>query len=293
MSYRNINGLRDTQVLLKEVNLYPGSIDGKWGGGTLDGLTNMVSYFWARTKGGKLPGYVQTVCSGDASAQAITKVQDLLKAAGLYTGKVDGVYGKGTANGVFSAFLCYRATNGIPELDACWSKRLSKAFIGKVRAWVKLRGLPLAAVDWIIACMAFETAGTFDQTKKNMAGAAYYGLIQFGDAAAKDLGTTTAELVKLSQLDQLDWVFKYFDMWSKRGKTFTQLEDFYLCIFYPAAVGKTADTVIFSKQVETKAYTQNAGLDINKDGFITVGEINERIYQMYYQGMDPANRVVL
>ena len=279
--------------MLKELSLYGGSIDGKWGSGSSDGMLALVSYYWARVKGGKLPAFTHTVIEGDASYQAIMRVQDLLKAAGLYKGLVDGIYGRNTYDGMLSAFICYRATNGLVQLDACWSKRVSKAFIQKIRDWVKARGLPSEAVDWLLGCIAFETAGTFDHTKQNMAGAKYFGLIQFGDAAAKDLGTTTAALIKLTQLEQLDYVFAYFDMWAKRGKKCTQLEDFYLTIFYPAAVGKSADTVIFVKDVDTKAYTQNGGLDIDKDGKITVGEINDRIYQMYFQGMEPANRVPL
>lgn len=293
MSYRNINGLKSIQVMLKELSLYGGSIDGKWGSGSSDGMLALVSYYWARVKGGKLPAFTHTIKEGDASFQAIVRVQDLLKAAGLYKGNVDGIYGNGTYNGMLAAFVCYRATNGLVELDACWSKRVSKAFIKKIRDWVKARGMPPEAVNWLMACIAFETAGSFDPTKQNMAGAKYFGLIQFGNAAAKDLGTTTAALIKLSQLEQLDWVFAYFDMWAKRGKKCTQLEDFYLAIFYPAAVGKAADTVIFVKDVDSVAYTQNGGLDINKDDRITVGEINERIYQMYFQGMEPANRVPL
>lgn len=293
MSYRNINGIKNVQVMLKELSLYSGAFDGKWGNGSNNGLTALVTYYWARVKGGKLPGYVSTVITGDASDVAIGKIQDQLKAAGLYTGKVDGIYGKGTYNAMQSAFICYRATNGMSELDACWSKRVPKDFVGKIRVWVKARGLPPEAVNWLMACIAFETSGSFDPTKQNMAGAKYFGLIQFGDMAAADLGTTTAALIKLSQLQQLDWVFAYFDMWAKRGKVCTQLEDFYLTIFYPAAVGKAADTVIFRQGTDPKAYKQNGGLDINKDDVITVGEINERIYQMYFQGMDPANRVLL
>lgn len=293
MSYRNINGIKNVQVLLKELSLYSGTFDGKWGPGTDGGLLSLVSYYWARVKGGKLPPFIYTVIDGDASDNAVGKVQDLLKAAGLYLGKVDGLYGERTYGAMLGAFACYRATNGLSELDACWSKRVPKAFIGKIRAWVKERGLPPEAVNWLMACIAFETAGTFDPTKQNNAGAKYFGLIQFGDMAAKDLGTTTAALIKLPQLQQLDWVFAYFDMWAKRGKKCTQLEDFYLTIFFPAAVGRTADTVIFRKDVDPKAYSQNAGLDLNKDGVITVGEINERIYAMYYQGMHPDNRVAL
>jgi hypothetical protein len=92
-------------------------------------------------------------------------------------------------------------------------------------------------------------------------------------------------------------------MWGKRGKKFTQLEDFYLTIFYPAAVGKKADQPLFHERTpenqqlvgdfEAKAFIQNKGFDRNKDGIITVGEICTTIYNTYYTGMDPVNRLPL
>lgn len=98
-------------------------------------------------------------------------------------------------------------------------------------------------------------------------------------------------------------MFKYFEMWGKRGKKYTQLEDFYLAIFYPAAVGKKADTTLFRERTEenkqligdfeAKAFIQNKGFDRNKDGVITVGEICTTIYNTYYTGMDPVNRLPL
>jgi len=145
----------------------------------------------------------------------------------------------------------------------------------------------------------FETGGTFSPTIRNGAGAYYFGLIQFGKDAALDLSrvykdprVTVEWLITLSAEEQLDWVFKYFEMWMKRGKKYNRLEDFYLTIFYPAAVGKKPDEVIFSKDVEKErlGYTQNKGFDFDKDGRITVGEINTRLYTSYYDGMLASNR---
>lgn len=294
MNYRNFNGIRDVQVMLKETGLYTSSIDGKWGSGSLNASISLVSAYFRQATGKPLPNIPASTVPGDEMAQVIVKLQDLLKAAGLYDGKVDATYGIGTKSGFRKAADAYILANRLPRYKAAWSVVVSKEFLDAVIAGCKARNWPAEAVDWLMSCMHFESGGTFSPTKQNMAGAKYFGLIQFGDMAAADLGTTTAELIKLSQLEQLKWVFKYFDMWAKRGKTYTQLEDFYLTIFYPKAVGAKADTVIFRKDVEAekKGYAQNNGFDYNKDGAITVGEINSRLYDVYYKGMDTVNRVL-
>lgn len=292
MSYANLNGVRDLQVLLKEAALYEGGIDGKWGNNSRAGVQRLLQSYNQRKTGNSLPVIPSTKLPGDTLTQVIVEVQDLLKSAGLYPIKVDGAFGKGTRNGFKEAVDDYTRSMVLPVFGLCWSTKVGKEFTEKVRAGCIARGWPEEAPHWLMAAIHFETGGTFSPTIQNNAGAKYFGLIQFGDDAAEDLGTTTAELRKLSQLDQLDWVFKYFDMWAKRGKKITQLEDMYLTIFYPAAVGKKADTVIFRKDVEATGYRQNNGFDYNKDGAITVGEINSRLYDVYYQGMDTKNRVL-
>lgn len=292
MNYRNFNGLRSLQVLMKETRVYTGAIDGQVGPGSMTAATSLVSAFYRQQTGNVLPSIPASTIPGDAMVQAVVKFQDLLKAAGLYTGKVDGVFGAGTLAAIQQVCQSYRQQNRLPLYKAAWSTKVSKEFLDAVIAGCKQRGWPDAAVDWLMSCMCFETGGTFSPTIQNGAGAKYFGLIQFGDMAAGDLNTSTAALRVLPQVEQLKWVFAYFDLWAKRGKVFSQLEDFYLTIFYPAAVGKTADTVIFRKDVETTGYRQNCGFDYDKDGQITVGEINSRLYDVYYQGMDTVNRVI-
>jgi hypothetical protein len=288
MNYRNSNGIKDVQVMLKESGLYTSGIDGAWGGGSLFAMMSLLTAY----KRMDLPNIPPSTIPGDATVKAIVSIQDLLKAAGLYDGKVDGVYGKGTKSGVRKALDGYIQQHRLPRYKAAWSTKVSKEFLDAVIAGCKARNWPDEAVDWLMSCMCFETGGTFSPTIQNGAGAKYFGLIQFGDMAAADLKTTTASLRVLPQIEQLKWVFAYFDMWAKRGKTYTQLEDFYLTIFYPKAVGLSADTVIFRKDVEATGYRQNSGFDYDKDGQITVGEINARLYDTYYKGMDTVNRVL-
>lgn len=293
MNYRNSNGIKDVQVMLKESGLYTSGIDGVWGNGCQSAAMRLVeSHFAQATGGADLPWIPASTVAGDALTQVLVKLQDLLKAANLYGGAVDGIYGNGTKSGFRKALDSYIARNRLPKYKAAWSVKVSKEFLDAVIAGCKARNWPAEAVDWLMSCMHFETGGTFSPTIQNGAGAKYFGLIQFGDMAAADLKTTTASLRVLPQIEQLKWVFAYFDMWAKRGKTFTQLEDFYLTIFYPKAVGMKADTVIFRKDVEATGYRQNSGFDYDKDGQITVGEINARLYDTYYKGMDTVSRVL-
>ena len=119
--------------------------------------------------------------------------------------------------------------------------------------------------------MSFESAGTFDPAKRNMQGSGATGLIQFTEPTAKGLGTTTAELAKMSRIEQLKYVDKYF----ASGPTIQggNLDDLYMSILFPAAVGKPDDYVLFGKGAMPNyrgiAYDQNAGLDKNGDGSVT------------------------
>lgn len=95
----------------------------------------------------------------------------------------------------------------------------------------------------LLACMHNETIGTMDPAVVNSSGA--IGLIQFMPDTAKWLGTTTQALARLSRVDQMDWVLKYFNRSNLTSKAPTPgLRDLYLCIFWPAAVGKPDNFVI-------------------------------------------------
>lgn len=86
-----------------------------------------------------------------------------------------------------------------------------KAFAKKLSEVATRLGIPAM---WLADIMAFETGGTFSPSVHN--GIGYYGLIQFGEAAAKDLGTSLPALTKMTRTQQLDYVEKYFRMMGKR-----------------------------------------------------------------------------
>ena len=126
--------------------------------------------------------------------------------------------------------------------------------------------------NFLMAVMSFESGETFSPSIKNAAGSGAVGLIQFMPATAKQLGTTTAALAAMTAEDQLDFVAKYFRQFKKPLLT---IEDVYMAVLLPSAIGKGSDFVLFRKP--SKAFDQNKGLDINKNGLITVGEAADKV----------------
>ena len=125
---------------------------------------------------------------------------------------------------------------------------------------------------WLAAIISFETAGTFSPSIKNFAGSGATGLIQFMPSTAQRLGTSTEALAKMSAVEQLQWVEKYFTPYRGRLKS---LEDCYMAVLWPGAIGRSPNHVLFEHP--TIAYQQNAGLDLNRDGKITVAEATQKV----------------
>jgi hypothetical protein len=126
--------------------------------------------------------------------------------------------------------------------------------------------------NWLMAIMNWESAGTFSASVKNPYSGAT-GLIQFMPATARDLGTTVEALASMSEIQQLDWVYKYYVRYKSKLKSYT---DLYLTTFYPVAVGKPSDYVLGNSEFWIqKIAEQNPAFDLNKDRKITKGEIEE------------------
>lgn len=104
-------------------------------------------------------------------------------------------------------------------------------FEKKVKAIAKDIGVP---VYHLLAIMDVESG--MSPSIQNKYG--YTGLIQFGSTAAKELGTTTEALKKMSAVTQLDYVEKYYKMWiSRLGlKKINSFADLYLIVLYPSGV---------------------------------------------------------
>lgn len=167
--------------------------------------------------------------------------------------------------------------NATTPKKIAWGAKVSPAFKMKVVQVCSELGVN---VDFLMACMAFETGETFSPSIKNAAGSGATGLIQFMPATARALGTSTEELAKLTAVEQLDYVKKYFQPYQSRLQ---KLEDVYMAILYPAAIGKPADHALFKEG--RKTYAQNKGFDTNKDGLITLSEISSKVRAKYEKGL--------
>ncbi len=119
--------------------------------------------------------------------------------------------------------------------------------------------------EYILSVMSFETGGTFDPAQRNGIGAT--GLIQFLPGTADALGTSTAELARMSSVEQLRYVENYFNQPHFRGRLGT-LEGLYTAVLSGSARAGS-DDVLFRRG--TDAYRLNP-LDWNNDGQITAGE---------------------
>lgn len=162
-----------------------------------------------------------------------------------------------------------------------WGNKVSKEF--RLRAF-KLRdafGWNDNQLNYLMACMAFETGETFSPTVVNGAGSGAVGLIQFMPATLKSMGYTVEQAKAMSAVQQLDLVQKYFQPYYKRTKT---LSDMYMAILLPKYVGASEASVLFSGGV---AYRQNAGLDLDKDGGVTKKEATAKVQAKLDKGLRP------
>ncbi|KVH29379.1 SH3 domain-containing protein [Burkholderia cepacia] len=183
----------------------------------------------------------------------------------------------------------------IPLPEIAWGKRVGEEFKAKVMEISEdLRVDP----DYLMSCMAFETGETFRPDIRNAAGSGATGLVQFMPSTAVGLGTTTDKLSKMTAVEQLEYVHRYF--LPSKGRL-RELEDVYMHILYPAAVGKPGEYVIADKYVRedsgvikidkngnkviNKMYAQNIGLDVDGNEKITKTEAASKVREKYKKGM--------
>lgn len=175
-----------------------------------------------------------------------------------------------------------------------WGDKVSALFRDRVW-WVadEITKKQKAAYDpnWLMACMAWETGEKFTADVKNLAGSGATGLIQFMPTTATELGEyrkvslTTSTLANMTAEDQLSWVYWYFRMQIDRHGPITNLEDCYMAILWPSAIGSPASASLWTQKGRPTTYRQNAGLDRNKDGIITKAEAAGHVHEKLVKGM--------
>lgn len=167
-----------------------------------------------------------------------------------------------------------------------WGLKVSPVFRDRV-FWI---GDELSlSPDFLMACMAWESAETFRPDIKNAAGSGATGLIQFMPSTARALGTTTTKLASMTAEDQLNYVYKYFAEHKGRLQT---LSDVYMAILWPKGIGKPESYTLWDRASMPTTYRQNSGLDIDKNGYITKAEAAAKVQQELVKGMGKAYRWV-
>lgn len=214
---------------------------------------------------------------GDASANGDYNIFALRQRGdshgNLWTTEIDGIRAGAVAP----------APGAVPNsVDATgvlvWGARVAQDFRVRVRQMGDNLNIN---PDWLMAVMGFETGYTFDPTTSNP-GSSATGLIQFLEITARGLGTTTTALRRMTAVQQLDYVEKYFAQYASR---ITNLGDCYMAVLWPVAMGRPDSYVMWTK-VGTYAaqYAANAGLDVNRDDQITRGEAVARVNTSLMRG---------
>lgn len=234
-----------------------------------------------------------------AQIDTVKQTQTWLKTLGFYNLAVDGQWGNGSRaalEALINSTLDPSKPNGINKLS--WGSKFKPAEIARVKQMVANLRWPAMAIQWVMGCMAFETGRSFSPAQTNGIGAT--GLIQFipptaivyFNTAAQIQAMSTAQrkqagidacarLAKMTVLEQLEYVEKYFTPYAGKVKSISGL---YMCILWPAAAGKADDFVLWTKEKQPTTYKQNAGLDMNLDGTITVGECSHKVVNALVEG---------
>ena len=131
--------------------------------------------------------------------------------------------------------------------------------------------------EWLMAVMYSESK--FDASVRNFKGSGATGLIQFMPAAASEMNVSLERLRRMDHVQQLEYVYLYLQTVRDRYGEFQSLTDLYLGILYPKALGQDYCYTLYAKP--SQAFEQNAGLDENKDGRVTVSDIDRRMQRLY------------
>ena len=97
------------------------------------------------------------------------------------------------------------------------------------------------------------------------------GLLQFIEATARRMGTTTEAIRRMGPVEQLRLVEQYLVPF--RGRL-NKLADVYLAVFRGVVIEGGDTVVVADSNKEPRIYTLNKSLDLNGDGRIVKGELS-------------------
>ncbi|WP_183037447.1 hypothetical protein [Chryseobacterium sp. AG363] len=151
--------------------------------------------------------------------------------------------------------------------DLVWGGKVSCEFRNKVVQIAKNLELPqenYEGANWLMTIIALESAysfspkcGTFRKNPDENSKYKYIGLIQFGKAAAEEIGTTRTHLMSLTAEQQLDYVEKHFKkkMYKNLLKNRTAL---YLAVNYPNSTAHASEKNYVVYDSTKDAYDDNS-----------------------------------
>ncbi len=126
--------------------------------------------------------------------------------------------------------------------------------------------------EWLLNVMACESS--FVASARNpLPGQTASGLLQFIRQTARSLGTSAAAVRRMTPVEQLRFVEKYFTPFKGH---LNSLADVYLAVFRGFIMSGGPDTAIAplnASSKERQAYSLNKGLDLNRDHRITKNEL--------------------
>lgn len=164
-----------------------------------------------------------------------------------------------------SLYLLDKASLHIPQIES---------FESKVR---DISGMLGVAPEWLMAVMYSESK--FDPGVRNFKGSGATGLIQFMAGTAGDMNISLERLGRMNAVQQLEYVYLYLQTVRDRYGEYSSLTDLYLAILYPKARGEEYCYTMYARP--SKQYNQNSGLDENKDGRVSVSDIEKRMKRLY------------
>ena len=164
-----------------------------------------------------------------------------------------------------SLYLSDKAAAYIPDTEA---------FADKVQNIAEMLEVP---AEWLMAVMYAESK--FDPGVANFKGSGAVGLIQFMPTTALDLNVSTERLKRMNPLQQLEYVYLYLQQVRERYGEYDSLTDLYLAILYPKARKQDYCYTLYAKP--SKSYQQNSGLDEDKDGRVTISDIDKHMKRLY------------
>jgi len=151
-------------------------------------------------------------------------------------------------------------------------RNLAEILRGQPNFWIELQAVASRLQTqpaWLLNVMASESL--FNPAARNpLPGQTASGLLQFIEATARRMGTTTEAIRRMSPLDQLRLVERYLEPFKGRLNT---LPDVYMAVFRGSIVEGGDEAVVVDSSKKPRVYALNRSIDLDNDKRITKGEL--------------------